>query len=498
MESDIALSSAAQASESTAPQPRPCRVRPSAWMFLAALFAAPLALSCRPYPLVMGLGIYLLVMTGVWAVECVVGRRKPCVSRALLVVVTLLALLTILPLFNATAVFDGLTHSFLHTKGGIPWLPMTVDRWNSVITIIQTLGALGALLVAVNLGGIEAWRRRICVTAAAAGGVVVIIGLLQKMGPLAGFTLWLRDHRWAQGDPFGTFDYHGNAGSFLNLVIPAIAGMAMLTKNRWGRWAWVVLLAACYVGVVLNVTRAGLLISAVLAPVVLGTVYWGVLRHHLWSAIGLSAAALVLIGVLVWTGRSPAVKRLGDRSRTLWTPYYDRTLTYKTAWNLGKERPVFGWGPGSYRLLVQTSAIRGNYFAPAYVPGNSFSVLSHVEEDYLQTLVEWGWVGLGVWGLVPLGGMASLVIGWWRRGARPAWPYVLIGAGIVSVYVHALIDCPLQNSAIQVYVCAYLGLAWSCLRWDREAGMDQGDLREPMKPSEVHQMLNDKEVVNES
>ena len=105
---------------------------------------------------------------------------------------------------------------------------------------------------------------------------------------------------------------------------------------------------------------------------------------------------------------------------------------------------------------------------------------------------------MAVWGLVPLGGMACLGIGWWRRGGRPAWPYALIGAGIVSVYVHALIDCPLQNSAIQVYVCAYLGLAWSCPWWDRDAGRSREDLGNPPEASDVHQMLNEKEVVNES
>jgi hypothetical protein len=443
-------------------------------MVVGAIFASPLVLSCRPLPLMVGLGVYLLVMTAVWGVEVGMNARKPCLHKFLLAIVTLVAALAIWPLFTPSAVFNGISHTFVGIQKGVRWMPTTVDRWNSAVSVLQTVGALGALVVVVNLAAEATWRRRMCAAAALAGGVVVVMGILEKMGPLAGFAEWLRHRYWAQGVPFGTFDYHGNAGTFLNLVIPAVAAMAIQTQHRLRRLGWLVLLAACYVGVVLNVSRAALAISVMLAPVVVGTVYWAGARHR-WSDVGVCVAVVLLIGGLVATGRSPAVRRLQDVARTLANPYYDRALTYRTAWDLAKERPVFGAGAGSYRLLVQTSGIRGNYFAPAYVPGKSFSVLSDVEEDYLQTLVEWGWVGLSLWALLPVGGLVCLAIAWRRRGDGPWWPYVLIGAGIVGVFVHAMIDCPLQNSAIQLYVCGYLGLAWSSVGWKREEAGVGGD-----------------------
>ena len=37
-----------------------------------------------------------------------------------------------------------------------------------------------------------------------------------------------------------------------------------------------------------------------------------------------------------------------------------------------------------------------------------------------------------------------------------------------TVFVHALVDCPLQVPALQLTVVVYLALAWSSSRWARD------------------------------
>jgi O-antigen ligase len=418
--------------------------------------------------MMVALGLFLLLTTLLWALQPLKPLAQVSLYQA---VIAALFLLTLLPLIHPTATFDAASHTFLWTARPLGWMPTTVDRRNALPTILQTLGSLGALLVAADLMVSPRWRQRFCLAAAVTTGVVVMVGILEKMGPLAWAATWLQDQPRAYfggggGVPFGTFGYHGNAATFINLGTPAVAAMAIRTQALAWRRVWLAVLAACYVAVVLNVSRAGLAIAVLLVPVVMGTVYWHISRHRM-SLLGMGLAVLVLSGGVVVTGRSPAVRRLAGISKVLANPYYDRAMTYRTAWDLAKQQPVWGWGPGSYRLLVQTSPIRGNYFAPWYVPGESFSVLSDVEEDYLQTLVEWGWVGLAVWAVLPVGGMVCLWRAWRVCGKGKGWPYVLIGASLVSVFVHALSDCPLQNSAIQLYVAVLLGMAWSSRGWVR-------------------------------
>ena len=113
--------------------------------------------------------------------------------------------------------------------------------------------------------------------------------------------------------------------------------------------------------------------------------------------------------------------------------------------------------------------------------------------DYLQTLVEWGWLGSACWGVLGFGGMAvawrnlqgqSLVRATKSKEASPVssgdgrvegWvprqvgliPLVLLGLG--SSMLHAFVDFPLQIASIQLYVATYLGICWGTMGWARLA-----------------------------
>ena len=93
-----------------------------------------------------------------------------------------------------------------------------------------------------------------------------------------------------------------------------------------------------------------------------------------------------------------------------------------------------------------------------------------LHQDYLQTLLEWGWIGGILWALLFFGGI-TVGIRSYKEHARREWtprrrvlqPLVIIA--LMGVALHALVDFPVQIESIQLYVATYLGLCWGSSLW---------------------------------
>lgn len=90
--------------------------------------------------------------------------------------------------------------------------------------------------------------------------------------------------------------------------------------------------------------------------------------------------------------------------------------------------------------------------------------------DYLQTWVEFGWLGLILAGTVLFGGVACALTRIRAKLSDERDPdgFVLLGvtSALLGVIVHALFDFPLQVASIQVTVIVLLGICWSSSKWD--------------------------------
>jgi len=123
---------------------------------------------------------------------------------------------------------------------------------------------------------------------------------------------------------------------------------------------------------------------------------------------------------------------------------------------------LFGFGPGTFRVVFPTYNRSGSN----QVPGT----WRFLHEDYLQTLLEWGWVGGILWALLFFGGI-TLSIRAYKEHARREWaprrrvlqPLVIIA--LMGAAVHALVDFPVQIESIQLYLATYLGLCWGSVLW---------------------------------
>ena len=131
----------------------------------------------------------------------------------------------------------------------------------------------------------------------------------------------------------------------------------------------------------------------------------------------------------------------------------------------------FGFGPGTFRVVFPSY----NSMSINHVPGT----WRFLHEDYLQTALEWGWVGSGLWGLLFFGGMVIAIRSYnkpWAQHWTPRRRLLQFFAivGLAGVALHALIDFPLQIASIQLYVATYLGLCWGGAAWQRSEVRGRG------------------------
>jgi O-antigen ligase len=123
---------------------------------------------------------------------------------------------------------------------------------------------------------------------------------------------------------------------------------------------------------------------------------------------------------------------------------------------------LFGFGPGTFRVVFPTYNRTGSN----QVPG----IWRFLHEDYLQTLLEWGWIGGILWALLFFGGITVGIRAYKEHGRREWTPRrrVLQPLAIIALMgaaVHALVDFPVQIESIQLYVATSLGLCWGSMLW---------------------------------
>ncbi len=127
---------------------------------------------------------------------------------------------------------------------------------------------------------------------------------------------------------------------------------------------------------------------------------------------------------------------------------------------------LFGFGPGTFRVIFPSYNVRSGH----PVPGS----WRFLHQDYLQTVLEWGWLGSILWALVFFGGIA-VGIHSYNRDAATAWMprrrvmQPMAVAALAGVALHALVDFPFQIESIQLYIATYLGLCWGSIFWYRRS-----------------------------
>jgi O-antigen ligase len=135
---------------------------------------------------------------------------------------------------------------------------------------------------------------------------------------------------------------------------------------------------------------------------------------------------------------------------------------------------------------------------PYYTSGlgpNIEGIWRFLHEDYLQTILEWGWLGSMLWALFFFSGIAVAIRNLLEPGKAVEWRpryRILLPATILAllgIALHALVDFPFQIASLQLYVAVYLGICWGSTRWEgRDAAVNRRKRKGERKKKEIVKM----------
>jgi len=439
-------------------------VQSSRWIFLAALVYAPWAYgSTRPWTIAVLDGI-LGAVIALWLAGCAMRRRAPGVPWPLAACAGWLLVQGWGMMANAQASYDRVAFQFVPLKQLLPFAPGVVDRVDSIPVMLNDTAMLGALCFAADLARRAAWRTRLWWTVALNGIALMICGLGMKIaGVRITSALDPADNGWYS---FAFYFYHANAGAFINLVLPAVAGLTALAFMRrdaaMQRALWMPGLLICISSAVAANSKGAMVISFGL---LIALAVWffrfnaahGRLSLSRGQLFALLIGAIAVIGGMISIGWSGATSRWAE----MVSPTHkedslaERLLLDQVCLRMMPDSGFWGFGPGNFKICF-----------PHYV-GSLADALAgiwyYAHDDYLQAIIEWGYVGALVLGVVFFGGIWT---GWRRLQGEPLAEEdtVLLTVSLIAlagVGLHSLFDFPMQIASLQLYAAAYLGICWS-------------------------------------
>ena len=365
--------------------------------------------------------------------------------------------------WNAKRQFITAAQVFVDRQQPWPGWPGFMDAALVLPSMLLTTGLLGAFCMACDMTPNRIWRQRLWITLAGTGVSIVILGLAQRLSDAPSIFWDLEQNLgWTF---FGVFRYHANAGSFINLVLPLIVGLAVDACFRAGAeksrvfWTLAALITAA-AGFV-NVSRAAnVLCALLLAGMSLCIASAATQRLALprqWFRWSLAAGLLALAAVLALSfGVEKTLMRWEIGSWQILRGDAGRTEAYEIMTR--SAIPVagpWGFGPGTFEQMFDIHRAQiGSSLAGRWDKGHS---------DALQTPMDWGWAGAGAWSLLLIGGLIRGLRSIKRSWRSDSGQGILSGACVFSlagVMMHALVDFPFQIASLQLFTILVAGILW--------------------------------------
>jgi hypothetical protein len=442
---------------------------PSRWLFFAALVYAPWAYGGTTPASIQTINWLLLAAFILWTIELLISRRWPKSPRLLLCLTCALIGIGGWMALNAKSIYDSDFDVFIPLWNFAPHLAGSVDYAISSAWILRGALLLLVILFVADLSQSNRWLLRLWYTIGLVAGSIAFLGLLQKATG-ARMIFWQTAPPWGAKTFFATYYYHGNAGAFLNLVWPLTAGLTIrgFTARRHPatRAMWLSVFILTIAGVLANTSRAAQLI-ALLLLIAICLRFGPALLRKLWrmergiALAGTIAILLTLIALAQATHLEQPLSRWQLLSE--WIPNDARWQASRIAVGALSDVGLFGFGPATFRVVFP--------FYNGVGVQRVQNIWRFLHEDYLQTALEWGWLGSTLWALLFFGGIAVGIRNYkqyapdWTPRRRLLQPLVIIA--LIGVALHAIIDFPLQIASIQLYVATYLGLCWGSSSWNQ-------------------------------
>lgn len=335
----------------------------------------------------------------------------------------------------------------------LEWLPHSYDQrasWNHFYIYLGLAGFFWGTRRWLQGHGAQRTQmptrlRRILWVLTINGGLLAAVSLLQHLTN-TNKLLWLVEPaiiKFNTGQ-FGPYAYHANGAQYLNLLWPVslafwlwyVIHPAKVRNSKWHSYRLKILLGCTLVMAlcpIVSLSRGGTLVlfGNILASAV---IIWMALRRPIprigWAVCSVVLGMLILGGL--WEG-----PRLLARFQQPGNGWLDlgRIRLYETGWQMALDNQPFGCGPGAYDSLVQL------YF-PTFEP----TWFIQLHNDWLEALLCWGWVGLGL-ALMPF--LMIIGRGFFSGGFFVGWPIrAILLLSLFGCMFHALVDFPFRVHSI--------------------------------------------------
>ncbi len=314
----------------------------------------------------------------------------------------------------------------------------SVDRVTTLDSALNWVTNLAAFMLAADL--CEKWdlRERFLRATLIFSSILAVVSIFTFLTSPAGKAFWIFDSG-SDSRTLGPFVYHNQYAAFIEAVLPlAIVGV-IGDRRRWALYAVVV--ATLFGSVVTGGSRTGTILCLAEILVIPTIAFWRrMMDGRMLARVGLGsfAALAVLTGVVGW---EPLWKRLQEPN-----PYSLRKNLVLSSAAMIRDRPLTGFGLGTWPEAY-----------PGYARFDDGNYVNQAHNDWIQWASEGGLLFLALmlataaWSVVP--------------AVRSLW-----GVGLLSVWLHALIDYPMQQRpALAAFFFALLGtLAAASARGDAQ------------------------------
>jgi O-antigen ligase len=294
------------------------------------------------------------------------------------------------------------------------------DTWESVLFWSTVF-----VLVFLSLQALqEAEVRRAFLRALFYFGFAMSVLAITQYFTSGGKIFWLFPSGYE--DALGTFVYRNNYAAFIELLLPLAILEALCDRQRAIPHS--VMASVMYASVIASTSRTGAVLATLEVLVVLALA----LQRRLISRrrLGLAMIAILVSGA-VFTG-VVGWRALLDRFKQA-DPFVHRREMLQSSLAMARERPWMGFGLGSFQEVY-----------PAYATFDIGLIVNHAHNDWAEWMAEGGVPFLLL--------LASLAV--WSAGPafRSIW-----GLGLLSVFLHALVDYPMQRLGLAAWVFVMLG-----------------------------------------
>jgi O-antigen ligase len=256
--------------------------------------------------------------------------------------------------------------------------------------------------------------------------ILAVVSIFTFLTSPVGKVFWIFDAD-SETNTLGPFVYKNQYAAFIEAVLPLAMIGVLCDRSRWMLHALIV--ATLFGSVVIGGSRTGTILCLVEILIIPAITFWrGTINGNMLARVVLGSlvAVVILTGVVGW---QPLWKRLQEPH-----PYSLRMDLVASSIAMVRDRPLTGFGLGTWPEAY-----------PSFARFDDGTYVNQAHNDWLQ------WSGEG--GLLFLALMLA-VAGWSVAPAvRSLWE-----VGILSVWLHALIDYPMQQRpALTAFFFALLG-----------------------------------------